>query len=48
MSAYVRAGANGFVVGPSLCKVGKSMEEIRRDANELAGSFRHAREQAES
>ena len=48
MSAYVCAGANGFGVGSSLCKVGKSMEEIRRDANELAGSFRHAREQAKS
>ena len=48
MSAYVRAGANGLGVGSSLCKIGKSMEEIRRDANELVGSFRHALEQARS
>ena len=48
MSAYVRAGANGFGVGSSLCKVGKLMEEIRRDANELVGSFRHALKQARS
>lgn len=48
MSAYVRAGANGFGVGSSLCKAGKPMEEIRRDASELVGSFRHALEQARS
>lgn len=44
----MRAGANGFGVGSLPCKVGKSMEEIRRDANELVGSFRHALEQAKS
>lgn len=48
MSAYVRAGANGFGVGSSLCKVEKSIAEIRRDANELVGSFRYALEQAKS
>lgn len=44
MGDYLAAGANGFGIGSSLYKPGKSIDEIRRDAAAFVLAYRRLRE----
>lgn len=44
MAAYVAAGVDGFGIGSSLYKPGKSLDSIDRDARSLVAAFHNARQ----
>lgn len=46
LGEYLKAGVDGFGIGSSLFRADKSLQEIRRSADEILGAFRAAANQA--
>lgn len=48
MAAYLRAGADGFAIGSSLYKPGKTLTEIETDARTIVTTFKQAQQGREA